>query len=73
MDVMEGEQTWPTEEELDAADKESKKVAKVPKGTSDYQAAWITEDVVNDDDNDDGESEDEYGSDDDKNMAGLEA
>ncbi|XP_063167634.1 pre-rRNA-processing protein TSR1 homolog [Candoia aspera] len=44
-DPMEGEQTWPTEEELrEAAEslKQSKKVVKrVPKGTSAYQAAWI--------------------------------
>ncbi|XP_004594101.2 pre-rRNA-processing protein TSR1 homolog [Ochotona princeps] len=44
-DPMEGEQTWPTEEELREADdflKESSKVVKkVPKGTSSYQAEWI--------------------------------
>ncbi|KAM6431943.1 pre-rRNA-processing protein TSR1 homolog [Liasis olivaceus] len=44
-DPMEGEQTWPTEEELREAEeslKQSKKVVKkVPKGTSAYQAAWI--------------------------------
>ncbi|XP_061448400.1 pre-rRNA-processing protein TSR1 homolog [Rhineura floridana] len=44
-DPMDGEQTWPTEEELKEAEeslKQSKKVAKrVPKGTSAYQAAWI--------------------------------
>ncbi|XP_034286638.1 pre-rRNA-processing protein TSR1 homolog [Pantherophis guttatus] len=44
-DPMEGEQTWPSEEELREAEeslKQSKKVAKrVPKGTSAYQAAWI--------------------------------
>nr|CAD7567990.1 unnamed protein product [Timema californicum] len=43
-DPMEGEQTWPTEEELDEA-KESleakRRVKRVPKGTSEYQAAWI--------------------------------
>ncbi|XP_070621191.1 pre-rRNA-processing protein TSR1 homolog [Erythrolamprus reginae] len=45
LDPMEGEQTWPSEEELKEAEeclKQSKKVAKrVPKGTSAYQAAWI--------------------------------
>ncbi|KAB1264792.1 Pre-rRNA-processing protein TSR1-like protein [Camelus dromedarius] len=44
-DPMEGEQTWPTEEELSEAHdllKESSKVVKkVPKGTSSYQAEWI--------------------------------
>ncbi|XP_011911912.1 PREDICTED: pre-rRNA-processing protein TSR1 homolog isoform X3 [Cercocebus atys] len=44
-DPMEGEQTWPTEEELSEAKdflKESSKVVKkVPKGTSSYQAEWI--------------------------------
>ncbi|XP_078061021.1 pre-rRNA-processing protein TSR1 homolog [Mustelus asterias] len=47
-DPMEGEQTWPTDEELREAEdalKESKKIVrKVPKGTSDYQAAWILDD-----------------------------
>uniref|UniRef100_A0ABI8AIL4 Pre-rRNA-processing protein TSR1 homolog n=1 Tax=Felis catus TaxID=9685 RepID=A0ABI8AIL4_FELCA len=57
-DPMEGEQTWPTEEELNEANdclKESSKVVKkVPKGTSSYQAEWILDE--------DGESggEDEY-------------
>ncbi|XP_078228578.1 pre-rRNA-processing protein TSR1 homolog isoform X4 [Callithrix jacchus] len=44
-DPMEGEQTWPTEEEMSEAKdflKESSKVVKkVPKGTSSYQAEWI--------------------------------
>ncbi|XP_039180213.1 pre-rRNA-processing protein TSR1 homolog isoform X1 [Crotalus tigris] len=44
-DPMEGEQTWPSEEELREADeslKQSKKaVRRVPEGTSAYQAAWI--------------------------------
>ena len=43
-DEMEGEQTWPTEEELMAAGKAQKKKKKVPKGTSEYQAAWILDD-----------------------------
>lgn len=47
-DPMEGEQTWPTEEELKEAEdslQEMKKVVrKVPKGTSEYQAAWILDD-----------------------------
>ncbi|XP_014487842.1 PREDICTED: pre-rRNA-processing protein TSR1 homolog [Dinoponera quadriceps] len=42
-DSMDAEQTWPTEEELvEAAAKMKKKIVKiVPKGTSEYQAAWI--------------------------------
>ncbi|XP_019400886.1 PREDICTED: pre-rRNA-processing protein TSR1 homolog, partial [Crocodylus porosus] len=57
-DPMEGEQTWPTEEELKEAEesvKERKKTVKVPKGTSKYQAAWIV------DDEEDGSEEDEDG------------
>ncbi|XP_066992121.2 pre-rRNA-processing protein TSR1 homolog [Anabrus simplex] len=43
-DPMDAEQTWPTAEELkDAEDerKAKKLVKKIPKGMSDYQAAWI--------------------------------
>ncbi|XP_006863303.1 PREDICTED: pre-rRNA-processing protein TSR1 homolog [Chrysochloris asiatica] len=47
-DPMEGEQTWPTEEELNEANdllkENSKTVKKVPKGTSSYQAEWILDD-----------------------------
>ena len=50
---MDGEQTWPTEDEIQEAEenfqqiqklKEAQtkfKVKRVPKGTSEYQAAWI--------------------------------
>lgn len=40
---MDAEQTWPTKEELAEATKSrNKKIVKVvPKGTSEYQAAWI--------------------------------
>ena len=41
-DMMDGEQTWPTAEELEEAEKSVKK-KKVPKGTSDYQASWIVD------------------------------
>nr|CAB3267310.1 pre-rRNA-processing protein TSR1 homolog [Phallusia mammillata] len=48
VDPLDGEQTWPTEEELREAEDTSslqsnkKKLQKrVPKGTSDYQASWI--------------------------------
>ncbi|XP_048375425.1 pre-rRNA-processing protein TSR1 homolog [Sphaerodactylus townsendi] len=61
-DPMDGEQTWPTEEELNEAAeslKQTKKISKkVPKGTSAYQAAWI----VN-------EREGESGSDDEQDEA----
>jgi len=39
------EQTWPTMEELEKAQTEQKQLKKrVPKGTSEYQAAWILSD-----------------------------
>ncbi|KAG9329143.1 hypothetical protein JZ751_013465 [Albula glossodonta] len=46
LDPMDGEQTWPTDTELLEAeeDRRNKKIMKVPKGTSNYQAAWILED-----------------------------
>ncbi|KAK1260680.1 hypothetical protein QJS04_geneDACA019044 [Acorus gramineus] len=47
-DPLSGEQTWPTEEEMADADSINKrkmlKKKTVPRGTSDYQAAWIVED-----------------------------
>lgn len=59
-DLMDGEQTWPTPEELAASGTEvRKKVIKVPKGTSDYQAAWIAVDPsaeLSDDSDSDDES-----------------
>lgn len=44
-DSMDAEQTWPTDEEIQQAnaETENKKVKKVPKGWSEYQAAWIVE------------------------------
>uniref|UniRef100_A0A914WYA7 Pre-rRNA-processing protein TSR1 homolog n=1 Tax=Plectus sambesii TaxID=2011161 RepID=A0A914WYA7_9BILA len=72
-DPMEGEQTWPTQEDLDDATRsklEPKKVGKkVPKGTSEYQAAWIVDEEngenkeENDEDDDDDEGSDENMSD----------
>lgn len=38
-DPMDAEQTWPTEEEMEECT--VKKVKKIPKGMSEYQAAWI--------------------------------
>ena len=70
-DGMDAEQTWPTEEELMEAEREqkekTKRVVKVPKGTSEYQAAWIIdvpeeedeEDDSGDDDDDDSEMDDD--------------
>ena len=64
LDPMEGEQNFPTAEEIAAAAEELKqrkrKIKKVTKGTSDYQAAWIMdeEDVAGED-----ESDDEFDSD----------
>jgi pre-rRNA-processing protein TSR1 len=43
-DPMEGEQTWPTDDELKEAESYCEKrgaTKHVPEGTSDYQAAWI--------------------------------
>ncbi|KAJ3149516.1 hypothetical protein HDU86_006921 [Geranomyces michiganensis] len=69
-DPMEGEQTWPTEEELKEAEvrvqqlgalggqPEPKKRAKrVPKGTSAYQAAWIVDEDDEEDEEEDEEDE----------------
>ncbi|KAF8647031.1 hypothetical protein AX16_006868 [Volvariella volvacea WC 439] len=75
-DDMANEQTWPTEEEMEGgagvtndpslpdalAGTTPKVVRKLPKGTSDYQAAWIFED-----DEDEGSAEEgELGEDDEK-------
>ena len=45
-DPMDGEQTWPTDEEIHASENNisedmKKRTRRVPKGTSSYQAAWI--------------------------------
>lgn len=67
-DPMEGEQTWPTEEELkeaeDSLQERKTVVRKVPKGTSEYQAAWIL-----DDDEESGAEEDLSEDDDDMEEA----
>lgn len=64
-DPMEGEQTWPTPEEMAAAEavNTKKKTRKVPKGTSEYQSAWILdsdEEQDGDASEDDNESDDEF-------------
>ncbi|XP_054022822.1 pre-rRNA-processing protein TSR1 homolog [Dryobates pubescens] len=67
-DPMEGEQTWPTEEELQEAEaslKTNRRVVKVPKGTSKYQAAWIVDDGEEGSEKDD---DDDYDDEDDDMM-----
>ncbi|XP_023936933.2 pre-rRNA-processing protein TSR1 homolog [Bicyclus anynana] len=60
-DPMDAEQTWPTEEEIKEANLDTKKkVKKVPKGWSEYQAAWIVEsDAEGEGDGSDHDSEDD--------------
>nr|XP_032823593.1 pre-rRNA-processing protein TSR1 homolog isoform X1 [Petromyzon marinus] len=69
-DPMEGEQTWPTDEELREAEEslaaKKREVRRVPRGTSDYQASWIIdggggggEDDDDEDDDDDDEDDDD--------------
>ncbi|KAK5645758.1 hypothetical protein RI129_004222 [Pyrocoelia pectoralis] len=64
VDPMNAEQTWPTEEELRMAEDshKHKKVKKVPKGWSDYQAAWIVD-----------EDDESVSSDDERNSEGMDA
>ncbi|NXH47641.1 TSR1 protein, partial [Dicaeum eximium] len=67
-DPMEGEQTWPTEEELQEAEdslKANRRVVKVPKGTSKYQAAWIVDDGEEGSEKDDDDDEEDDDMDDD--------
>ncbi|XP_002510662.2 pre-rRNA-processing protein TSR1 homolog isoform X2 [Ricinus communis] len=62
-DPLAGEQTWPTEAEMEEANKvqEEKRLKKriLPRGTSEYQAAWIVDDL--DDDGSDSGSDSEDG------------
>lgn len=72
-DLLANEQTWPTEEEMAGAPGSEarsapRRVKRVPKGTSAYQAAWIfddDDDEVDGDDSDDQhiDEEDDLGSD----------
>lgn len=70
-DPMDAEQTWPTEEEINQANEETKKtklIKRMPKGWSKYQAAWIPdiEEVVEkDEDEDEDASEDDDSNDED--------
>eukprot|EP00250_Pteridium_aquilinum_P012088 c20503_g1_i1 orf=59-2500(+) len=66
-DPLAGEQTWPTEEELARADEEKRSRIKkrlLPKGTSEYQAAWIVDEISENED-------DEVGTGDEK-MEGVD-
>lgn len=60
-DPLAGEQTWPTEAEMEEADRNQKqkrlRKRMLPPGTSDYQAAWIVDDT----DEEDQVSDDEAG------------
>lgn len=47
-DTLAGEQTWPTEEELMGAATEQPQ-RRLPRGTSEYQAAWIVDDEGDED------------------------
>ena len=49
LDPMEGEQTWPTDEDLVGGSQSPpplrpSQARRVPRGTSDYQATWILDD-----------------------------
>ncbi|KAL5557745.1 hypothetical protein UlMin_033956 [Ulmus minor] len=58
-DLLAGEQTWPTEAEIAEANRNQKqkkhRKRSLPRGTSEYQAAWIVDDT----DDEDLDSEDE--------------
>ncbi|KAF7829490.1 pre-rRNA-processing protein TSR1-like protein [Senna tora] len=61
-DPLAGEQTWPTEAEMAEADRDKKQKTKkrtLPRGTSEYQAAWIVDDT--DEEVSDGDNEDDDG------------
>ncbi|XVE94426.1 hypothetical protein REPUB_Repub02eG0007500 [Reevesia pubescens] len=66
-DPLAGEQTWPTEAEMAEADgnQKQKKLRKrtLPRGTSEYQAAWIIDDT--DEDNSDAKDDGDDSKDDD--------
>ncbi|XP_076638986.1 tsr1 ribosome assembly factor [Colletes latitarsis] len=75
-DPMDVEQTWPTEEELAQAAiaRKQKILKKVPKGTSEYQAAWIPDEdgVELSDEYSDDESEDKMSVDEAKSQVDSE-
>ncbi|XP_014601406.1 PREDICTED: pre-rRNA-processing protein TSR1 homolog isoform X2 [Polistes canadensis] len=73
-DLMDAEQTWPTEEELAQAEAAQKKkiVKVVPKGTSAYQAAWIPDEDADLSECSENESEDKMSVDDANSQADNE-
>ncbi|EIE25675.1 DUF663-domain-containing protein [Coccomyxa subellipsoidea C-169] len=72
-DPLAGEQTWPTDMEMQEAEQQDKKKRRLPRGTSEYQAAWITEDIVGEGESseDDEEEEDAAGDDDQDDVRSL--
>jgi pre-rRNA-processing protein TSR1 len=67
-DPMNGEQTWPYQEEMEGQSLEEEKIIdneelenkkRVPKGTSEYQAAWIKDEDDNKNEENDNEEEDD--------------
>lgn len=73
-DEMDAEQTWPTEEEIEASKQENKKklIKRIPKGMSEYQAAWIP-DVEEVSDNDDDDDDDDDNEEDEENYMSCES
>ena len=85
-DDMANEQTWPTEEELNEAQNGSigekipdaktgttpKRVRKMPKGMSEYQAAWIIDDDDEEAEGEEGEHGNEGEQEDDQDMQEVE-
>ncbi|XP_021284991.1 pre-rRNA-processing protein TSR1 homolog [Herrania umbratica] len=70
-DPLAGEQTWPTEAEMAEADRNQKqkrlRKKNLPRGTSEYQAAWIIDDT----DEEDSDAKDEDDDDDDEDDDGM--
>lgn len=73
-DPLDAEQTFPTDEEIAAAQQENKKkklIKRIPKGMSDYQACWIPDieevEENEDDDDDNDESDDDSMAEDEMN------
>ncbi|XP_025107531.1 pre-rRNA-processing protein TSR1 homolog [Pomacea canaliculata] len=58
-DVMQNEQTWPTESEILAAEASALQRKKLPSGVSEYQQMWINESDEDDSDDDDDDNSDE--------------
>ncbi|CAL8469855.1 g9397 [Coccomyxa elongata] len=73
-DPLAGEQTWPTDMEMLEAEQQGAKKRRLPRGTSEYQAAWITDDIIEGDDDvseEEGNAADEH--DDVRSLAGGRA